>query len=178
MSCQPVSNAHKLTTLGLPTKRLWRGMLYNWLCWWPVIPPHGPLRAMLSHFEALLSHQALFNCGARCVLHTEPLDTHAGMLSLFSGDTDCFSLHPYHFNPIFDGDDLHPLTFRKRGFNGLYLFFRQFNGLFHALFYHNAQDCQGLCVFKAVFYKIFVFFCVFCCGSFQEMYRFYSFACP
>lgn len=130
---------------------------------------------MLSHFEALLSHQALFlNCGARCFLHTEPLEAHAGMLSLFSGDTDCFSLHPYHFNPIFDGDDLHPLALRKRGFNGLYLFFRQFNGLFHTSFYHNAQGCQGLCVLEMRFCYVFEFAFVVLYGISQHVFRLYA----
>ena len=43
-----------------------------------VIPPHGALRAILADFEALLSHQALFLCGARCLLHIRKLETHAG----------------------------------------------------------------------------------------------------
>ena len=80
---------------------------------------------------------------------------------------DCLSLHPYHFNPIFDWDDLHPLTLRKRGLNRLYLFVRQFYGLFHTSFYHNVQDCQGLLAFQSLFCKRFVFCRVFRCRWFQ-----------
>lgn len=47
-----------------------------------VIPPHGALRAILADFEALLSHQALFLCGARCLLHIRKLETHAGAVSV------------------------------------------------------------------------------------------------
>ena len=58
--------------------------LFKWLYWCPVIPPLGTLRAMLSHFEALLSRQAHFlKHGARCLLHIEPLQTHAGIISKF-----------------------------------------------------------------------------------------------
>lgn len=87
---------------------------------------------------------------------------------------NCLSLHPHHFNPIFDGDDLHPLTLRKRGFNRLYIFVRQFHGLFHTLFYHNTHDCQGLCVFKMNFRNTLEFAFVALYGVSKHMFRLYA----
>lgn len=87
---------------------------------------------------------------------------------------DCFSLHPYHFYPILDGDDLHPLTLCKRGLNRLYLFVRQFNGLFHTSFYHNVQDCQGLCVLEMRFCYVFELSLIVFYGVSQHMFRLYT----
>lgn len=53
-----------------------------------------------------------------------------------------FPLHPYHFNPIFDGDDLHPLAFCKRPLNRGNFGLIKFDGFIHKQLYHKIQACQ------------------------------------
>ena len=79
----------------------------------------------------------------------------------------------HNLNTVFDRYKLDTLTMRQSALDCFNLRSIQFNGIFHSLILSQTKTVVNveLCVFKAVFYESFVFFCMFGCGTFQKMNR-------
>ena len=105
-------------------------------------------------FRGVTLSSGAFNCGARCVLHTEPLDTHAGMLSLFSGSTDCFPLYPNDLHAVLYRDQLDPIPFFKRALNRAFRLFVNNHGILHKF---SISKNLSLSRFHNGFRNIFIF---------------------